>query len=166
MEEMGVQDPYQYFYQEMDSWQVKKDAGKKELRKICSLWLEKAMQELQVGGGVSQPCWGGGSSDQASKQAPPPPKAASWNLHMLHFPFLYQEPSIVEAADQSPLSLEEPSFQPQLLGKCAGLHSLSAIHTGGLSPGFSPGSKNLSRFPGQEGRGHLRCSGQGSTAHT
>ncbi|XP_060099017.1 WD repeat-containing protein 97 [Heteronotia binoei] len=47
LEEMGVQDPHGCFYKEMDSWQVKKEGRKEKLRKVCSLWLEGAMQQLQ-----------------------------------------------------------------------------------------------------------------------
>lgn len=49
IEEVGVQDAHRYFYREMDSWEVKKDGSKAGLRKICSLWLDGALRELQVG---------------------------------------------------------------------------------------------------------------------
>ncbi|XP_048338636.1 WD repeat-containing protein 97 [Sphaerodactylus townsendi] len=47
MEEVGVLDPHRYFYEEMDSWQVEEGSPKEEVRKVCSLWLEGAMQEFQ-----------------------------------------------------------------------------------------------------------------------
>ncbi|XP_054840358.1 WD repeat-containing protein 97 [Eublepharis macularius] len=47
IEVMGVQDPHHYFYKEMNSWQVEKDRSKEQLRRVCSLWLEAVMQELQ-----------------------------------------------------------------------------------------------------------------------
>ncbi|CAM5087797.1 unnamed protein product [Eretmochelys imbricata] len=47
--ELGLEDPHRYFYQEMDSWDLsrEKPVTKAALRRICSQWLEGAMQDFQ-----------------------------------------------------------------------------------------------------------------------
>lgn len=45
---MGVQDPHNFFYREMDSWPVELDDPKEAVRGVCSQWLEGMMATLQV----------------------------------------------------------------------------------------------------------------------
>ncbi|XP_043365784.1 WD repeat-containing protein 97 [Dermochelys coriacea] len=47
--ELGLEDPHDYFYQEMDSWDLsrEKPVTKAALRRICAQWLEGVMQDFQ-----------------------------------------------------------------------------------------------------------------------
>nr|XP_042717228.1 WD repeat-containing protein 97 [Chrysemys picta bellii] len=47
--ELGLEDPHNYFYQEMDSWDLsrEKPVTKAVLRRICAQWLEGVMQDFQ-----------------------------------------------------------------------------------------------------------------------
>ncbi|XP_065438355.1 WD repeat-containing protein 97 isoform X4 [Chrysemys picta bellii] len=47
--ELGLEDPHNYFYQEMDSWDLsrEKPVTKAALRRICAQWLEGVMQDFQ-----------------------------------------------------------------------------------------------------------------------
>ncbi|XP_061463192.1 WD repeat-containing protein 97 [Rhineura floridana] len=47
MKEVGVQDPHNYFYKELDCWQVEETDSKEAMRGTCDQWLEGLMQELQ-----------------------------------------------------------------------------------------------------------------------
>ncbi|XP_030409928.1 WD repeat-containing protein 97-like isoform X3 [Gopherus evgoodei] len=48
--ELGLEDPHNYFYQEMDSWDHsrEKPVTKAALRRICAQWLEGVMQDFQA----------------------------------------------------------------------------------------------------------------------
>ncbi|XP_065255839.1 WD repeat-containing protein 97 isoform X2 [Emys orbicularis] len=47
--ELGLEDPHNYFYQEMDSWDLsrEKPVTKAALRRLCAQWLEGVMQDFQ-----------------------------------------------------------------------------------------------------------------------
>ncbi|XP_039381376.1 WD repeat-containing protein 97 isoform X1 [Mauremys reevesii] len=47
--ELGLEDPHNYFYQEMDSWDLARETPvtKAALRRICAQWLEGVMQDFQ-----------------------------------------------------------------------------------------------------------------------
>ncbi|TFJ99059.1 serum amyloid P-component-like [Platysternon megacephalum] len=47
--ELGLEDPHNYFYREMDSWGLarEKPVTKAALRRICAQWLEGVMQDFQ-----------------------------------------------------------------------------------------------------------------------
>ncbi|XP_077209592.1 WD repeat-containing protein 97 [Paroedura picta] len=47
LEEVGVRDPHRHFYKELDSWPAVESGTKEELRKVCSLWLDRAMRDCQ-----------------------------------------------------------------------------------------------------------------------
>ncbi|XP_042320428.1 WD repeat-containing protein 97 [Sceloporus undulatus] len=47
IQDAGVQDPHNYFYNELESWPVKEDDGKDVARRMSSQWLGKWMQELK-----------------------------------------------------------------------------------------------------------------------
>ncbi|XP_044858756.1 WD repeat-containing protein 97 isoform X5 [Mauremys mutica] len=47
--ELGLEDPHNYFYQEMDSWDLARETPvtKAALRRTCAQWLEGVMQDFQ-----------------------------------------------------------------------------------------------------------------------
>ncbi|XP_044309188.1 WD repeat-containing protein 97 [Varanus komodoensis] len=47
IQELGIQDPHDYFFKEMESWPMEGVESKEALRETCQRWLEGMMRELQ-----------------------------------------------------------------------------------------------------------------------